>query len=360
MLRKVIERLDKEYESLGWQIEYIDLRWGISPDAGEDNRTMTICLNELAQCQKLSPRPNFIMLIGERYGWRPLPETISIADMRRVYEAAMPEEVELLDRWYVRDDNDLTMQGAYVLKSRLGSGYDGERFHREVELPLLILFYRELPFTDCSATEMEIRKGALDAAHASDHVFAYMRSLKDVPDDKRVAYYDSDASGLEYIARLRRKVSELAKPENVYEENIAWEEYLSDGFASRFSQTIEEHLRKIVEKEVSRESVDDIDYELFEHREYAASEAVGFYGRADDIKKIREYVDSTEPDMPLWIKGDSGLGKSALMAKVVSLYTADKSYCVMPFFSSLTPRSSGAQSMLELVCNCFDREYADR
>lgn len=360
LLRKVIERLDKEYESIGWQIEYIDLRWGISPDAGEDNRTMTICLNELAQCQKLSPRPNFIMLIGERYGWRPLPETISIADMRRVYEAAMPEEVELLDRWYVRDDNDLTMQGAYVLKSRLGSGYDGERFHREVELPLLILFYRELPFTDCSATEMEIRKGALDAAHASDHVFAYMRSLKDVPDDKRVAYYDSDASGLEYIARLKRKVSELAKPENVYEENVAWEEYLSDGFASRFSQTIEEHLRKIVEKEVSRESVDDIDYELFEHREYAASEAVGFYGRADDIKKIREYVDSTEPDMPLWIKGDSGLGKSALMAKVVSLYTADKSYCVMPFFSSLTPRSSGAQSMLELVRNCFDREYADR
>ncbi len=360
LLRKVIERLDKEYESLGWQIEYIDLRWGISPDAGEDNRTMTICLNELAQCQKLSPRPNFIMLIGERYGWRPLPEVVSVADMQRVYEAAMPEEIELLDRWYVRDDNDLIMQGVYKLKSRLGSGYDGDRFHREVELPLLTLFYRELPFTDCSATEMEIRKGAFDADHAADHAFAYMRSLKDVPDDKHSAYYDSDASGLEYIARLKRKVAGLTKPENVYEENVAWSEYLSAGFASRFSQTIEEHLRKIVEKEVSHESVDDIDYELFEHREYAASEAVGFYGRADDIKKIREYIDSTEPDMPLWIKGDSGLGKSALMAKVVSLYTADKSYCVMPFFSSLTPRSSGARSMLELVRSCFDREYVDR
>lgn len=358
LLRKVIERLDKEYESLGWQIEYIDLRWGISPDAGEDNRTMTICLNELAQCQKLSPRPNFIMLIGERYGWRPLPETISIADMRRVYEAAMPEEVELLDRWYIRDDNDLTMQGVYKLKSRLGSGYDGDRFHREVELPLLTLFYRELPYTDCSATEMEIRKGALDDNNAADHVFAYMRSLHDVPADKRRAYYDDDSSGLDYIARLKDKVVSLAKPDNVYREDVSWDEYLSDGFTRRFSKEIETHVRRIIEKEVSREVVDEVDYESFQHREYAAAESVGFYGRSDEISAIRAYIDSPEPDVPLWIKGASGQGKSALMAKIVSLYADNQDYCVMPFFSSLTPLSSSAKSMLRLVRRCLEPHYA--
>src|SRR5712691_6767626 len=60
----------------GTRFQAIDLRWGISEEAGRDQRTMPICLEELRRCQEISPRPNFVVLLGDRYGWQPLPSNI--------------------------------------------------------------------------------------------------------------------------------------------------------------------------------------------------------------------------------------------------------------------------------------------
>ncbi len=38
--------------------------------------TMKICLDEIERCQQVSPRPNFLILLGDRFGWRPLPYAI--------------------------------------------------------------------------------------------------------------------------------------------------------------------------------------------------------------------------------------------------------------------------------------------
>jgi hypothetical protein len=61
----------------GFQFQAIDLRWGVPSEAGLDHRTMRICFDELRRSQEISPRPNFLILLGNRYGWRPLPEEIS-------------------------------------------------------------------------------------------------------------------------------------------------------------------------------------------------------------------------------------------------------------------------------------------
>src|SRR5688572_27102640 len=65
----------------GTRFQAIDLRWGISEEATLDHRTMPVCLTELARCQEVSPRPNFVVLLGDRYGWRPLPATISADEL---------------------------------------------------------------------------------------------------------------------------------------------------------------------------------------------------------------------------------------------------------------------------------------
>jgi hypothetical protein len=57
----------------GCHFQAIDLRWGIREEATLDQQTMKICLEEIARCQKVTPRPNFIVLLVDRYGWRPLP-----------------------------------------------------------------------------------------------------------------------------------------------------------------------------------------------------------------------------------------------------------------------------------------------
>jgi hypothetical protein len=54
----------------------IDLRWGVRDEAARDHQTMRTCLEEIAHCRAVATRPNFIVLMGHRYGWRPLPSDI--------------------------------------------------------------------------------------------------------------------------------------------------------------------------------------------------------------------------------------------------------------------------------------------
>src|SRR6266508_2040440 len=71
--REVFPKLRELCLQHGCRFQAIDLRWGVSEEAGRDQRTMQICIDEIARCQRTTPRPNFIVLLGERYGWRPLP-----------------------------------------------------------------------------------------------------------------------------------------------------------------------------------------------------------------------------------------------------------------------------------------------
>lgn len=64
-------RLRKYCEEHGARFQAMDLRWGVSDEAALDQQTMEICLSELGRCREVSPKPNFMVLIGQRDGWRP-------------------------------------------------------------------------------------------------------------------------------------------------------------------------------------------------------------------------------------------------------------------------------------------------
>ena len=55
-------------------------------------QTMKICLKEIARCQEVTPRPNFIVLLGDRYGWRPLPEQIPAEEFERLQHRLTEDE----------------------------------------------------------------------------------------------------------------------------------------------------------------------------------------------------------------------------------------------------------------------------
>ena len=78
--RRVFPRLEALCAARGFQFQAIDLRWGVSTEASLDHRTMRVCLDELRRAREVSPRPNFLVLLGDRYGWRPLPEEVSPAN----------------------------------------------------------------------------------------------------------------------------------------------------------------------------------------------------------------------------------------------------------------------------------------
>jgi hypothetical protein len=76
-------------------------RGGISNEAALDQSTMRICRAEIARCQVVTPRPGFVVPLGDRHGWRPsLPDEIPAADFENL-QPHLP--AELANHWYQLD-----------------------------------------------------------------------------------------------------------------------------------------------------------------------------------------------------------------------------------------------------------------
>ena len=99
--KDVFPRLKKLCRENGTCFQAIDLRWGVREEAGLDQQTMTICLDEIKRCRDASPRPNFIVLLGDRYGWRPLLRTCDVT-RRPLFEVSSRGAHHLLPRTVIR------------------------------------------------------------------------------------------------------------------------------------------------------------------------------------------------------------------------------------------------------------------
>ena len=103
---KVFPRLKELCLQRGCRFQAVDLRWGVRQEAGLDQQTMKICLGEIERCQKITPRPNFIVLLGDRYGWRPLPPDIPAEEFEQLEKhITNGEDKALLQKCYRCDDN---------------------------------------------------------------------------------------------------------------------------------------------------------------------------------------------------------------------------------------------------------------
>jgi len=197
---------------------------------------MRICFEELRRSQEVSPLPNFLILLGDRYGWRPLPETISVGEFDKLRTAAeqleteettkagVPEDrlrqaVQILEQWYLLDENGKPygqndLRGEYVLRSRIrqlddvdyGKIAANDETPRDtpawldVQFVLWSIVNRAFPPANlsrrfqssdennsefiqstirfqASATEQEIWQGALNIPDANEHVVAVMRKI---------------------------------------------------------------------------------------------------------------------------------------------------------------------------------------
>ena len=97
--KRVFPRLRELCAKHGTRFQAVDLRWGVSEESSLDQQTMNICMGEIERCQRTTPRPNFILLLGDRYGWRPLPTHISANEFETLIEVIdNQEEIELLKR----------------------------------------------------------------------------------------------------------------------------------------------------------------------------------------------------------------------------------------------------------------------
>ena len=114
----VFPKLQTLCEENGARFTAVDLRWGVREEAALDHRTMDICLGEIERCKRTRIKPNFIFLLGNRYGWQPLPDHIDEQDFAALLAAMRDNGSKtLFTSWYdQRDDN--AVPPSYVLKPR--------------------------------------------------------------------------------------------------------------------------------------------------------------------------------------------------------------------------------------------------
>src|SRR5438067_10474208 len=73
--------------SRGFRLQVIDLRWGVSEQAGREHDTMAVCLGEMARAKASGLKPFVLTMLGDRYGWRPLPASVPEPVFERICSA---------------------------------------------------------------------------------------------------------------------------------------------------------------------------------------------------------------------------------------------------------------------------------
>ncbi len=388
LLQEVIDKLSIEYSLKGWQIEAVDLRWGISEEAGLENKTMQICKTELERCQELSPKPNFIVLLGNRYGWIPLPETVAPKDVRLIMfnPSVKKTSKELFYQWYKLDENALP-DGKYVLQGRTGEYVDQRIWEEKVEAPLSELFsivvdgsqiiqnsfVRKLfpkkthwiprSLYGLSATELEIQKGALSVNDAHEHVLAYFRNIINIntlPDELREVYketgYDANEKSQKLLS-LKQRLKDKLSDTNTIDRSVLWNEYETEQFSTLLKDDFELHLRRIIDRTIDGNSSENMeDSENQKHKEIAVDKSRNFVGRLKELEYIDSYINDPDQRDVLLISGPSGSGKSALMGQVVENYS--ESHHIICRFCSTTPDSSNENKLLtsiqDDICSLYE------
>lgn len=241
----VFPALKELCETHGWSFETIDLRWGITAEEAYDNRTVEICINEIVHSRQISPRPNFIILAGQRYGWIPLPDKLPQA----VFEALRAEvpdgDRHILDRFYIPDSNSI--EPVYILTKGSGSNAETEKCrkiladfaasHPEFEKSYLI-----------SATESEIYEGLFKEPELKENVLLYVRSLTDIPADKREIFCQGEQRQRDLNDRLRNYVHE----KDSFSIESTYENFALGENDNRFIARMTELLTRQILEEIER------------------------------------------------------------------------------------------------------------
>lgn len=365
--KHTFKRLRDFCESRGAHFQAIDLRWGINEEAGYDQRTMQLCLHELKRCQQITPKPNFVLLLGQRYGWRPLPTIIPAREFRELL-AALPNQTAkgiLLD-WYRLDENALP-NGDYVLRKRSGQFQDRQKW-KEEETKIAIVLLEALETVDWkktdprrdkyrqSATHQEIVEGALQVDESiRKHVFAYFRNVVGLPSGSEAEPYrdvgerwggeNSEAE----LEALKQAVRSALPDGHAREFTGAWQQGEVDFEIAALGERIEMDLKDTILRQLEEfKKEDPRAKEEEEHLGFALERTEFFEGRSDPLKAIRRFLDLDKKTskQALVLHGPSGTGKSAVMAKAFLSMRDNEDRSVIGRFVGATPASQNLGSLL--------------
>ncbi|TFG03704.1 MAG: DUF4062 domain-containing protein [Promethearchaeota archaeon] len=372
--KNVFPRLKELCMANSSRFQPIDLRWGIPDEVAVQQSTMNVCLEEIKRCQDISPRPNFLVLLGERYGWTPPPPKIPRSEFDKITYYLSKEEKNLIDQWYKLDENELyeledgSITSVYEIQSRSGKYLDYENWE-PVEKKIHQILYKAAKNCNfskgamvkyfASVTHQEIVQGALNAPDSSTHVHCFFRELKKIPKGVgKELYKDPNKQNRQFLNLLKKDLKKRI-PNNIHEYEVDFgDEREKEAYLNKFCNDVYHSLESIIVKEIEKiEEKTSLDEEISAHKKFGKNRILNFVGRENIIEDILNYIKSDDRK-PYFIYGKPGSGKSALMAKLLTkLEKKNIDTRMLIRFIGITPFSSNIVSLIRSICEQITEKY---
>jgi len=329
---RVFPRLEKYCAQRGTRFQAVDLRWGITEEVQKQHDTLRVCLEEIRRCQILSPRPNFVVLLGDRYGWEPVPARIPLAHWHRLQREVNVDQWELINTEYQLDEN--AVPAIYCLRPQAQDGAVSSKYQASL---LQALRHGARNFTDeerlpyfASATHQEIVLGALNDSTAKDHVYVYVRQIADLPEAASAQDFidwDSENQRVNQEARhkLRTLESELRQrlEGHVCDMQTHWNANsggVDEAYLDQFCEMFYQHQIALIDAELQLvEKLSELEERQQAHTDFGRKRARVFVGREQLLSTLFQYTNTQSEGLcrPVILLGKGGEGKSALLAKAV-------------------------------------------
>ena len=242
-------------EKRGISFNEIDLRWGVTSDQSGSGKVIQLCFDELDKC-----RPYFMCMLGERYGWS---QNIGNLSGDKLLKDTYDYAISLHDYWKWIDE-----------------------------------------YRDRSTTELEIRYACLNdlqSATATRAIF-FFRNPKGVGAGS--IYQGEDETRTARSQSLKKEIIEAGYAPIRYDK------------PEELGTAVLRHFKTVIAKDFPiEEKPTELDKEWAAHNAFAAFRARCYLPTGNYFARLDEHVASFDgPSPPLLIMGDSGSGKSALLA----------------------------------------------
>lgn len=224
-------------------------------------------------------------------------------------------------------------------------------------------------------TEDEIRRGIINATDQEKHCFWFKRVITDIDDkiedtntgkfiDKTWGNPSSvDMPAQQLLGKLREKdLPEVLTSSNVIRYDVKWHSNGIDPSASQehaqyieklctdFYDTLTDRINRGIEEDQSTNTEDHLTEELFQHGSFCKRKCELFHGRDEFLTTVKETI---KKDQIAVLHGESGCGKTSLMAKVamgVKKWLGEDTAIVVTRFIGTTPDSSDARGLMRSIC----------
>lgn len=262
----------------------VDLRWGITKEQQAEGKVLPICLEEIHTC-----RPYFIGILGERYGWIPNIQ-------EHVGQRTSVTELEILHG---------------VLRNK---GMAGHAF----------FYFRDPAFIETLAAKEQI--GMVE---------------REIPDDI------NEFGSAEAARHTQHRKDKLAALKETIRKNHL---PLVDPYANpdTLAATVRQQFLDLIDTLYPKEQVPNpLDQEAIGHRTYARRKLLACIDRPTHLAALDAFTDAPPDGHGLVVTGDSGGGKTALLAAWVSRYRqAHPDHFVLEHFFGATSESASVPQFL--------------